>query len=399
MQPSDAQADTQADTLVEVDPAEVIDKLKTIAARWAEDRATRQRRRELVKEDFDELRDAGYLLCAVPEDQGGLWRDVRHSTRPVCEMLRTLAHGDASVALVASMHPAVTMPWLTAKVAPEPNTEAWEAQRQWVFQTARDGHWWGTIISEPGSGGDVSKTKAIARRRAPGQYLLSGQKHFGTGSGQTSFMITTAVPDMETEPETFIMDMRGVPWDGSEGVKLIAPWDGHGMTATQSHGMSFEDFPAARLAWSGRAARESAGPPRPAGQLFTAVVVGIVEEAIETARGQLVRKRNSMKAYERTEWANVEIEGWLIQKAYQGALRDTEEDRAPARSALLCKEAVAKLAESVMLRIAKVVGGAAYSRHSPYGFWLEDVRALGFLRPPWGFAYDRIFDELTEAPE
>ena len=44
-----------------------------------------------------------------------------------------------------------------------------------------------------------------------------------------------------------------------------------------------------------------------------------------------------------------------------------------------------------MLRISKVVGGSAYSRNFPYGFWLEDVRALGFLRPPWGFAFDRIF--------
>ena len=383
------------------DPYDILERLKPIAARFAEERGERQRRRELVKEDFDELRDAGFLLCAVPAEHGGLWRGVQHSTRPVCEMLRTLAHGDASVALVASMHPAVILfgGWLTAPDAPEPYTAAWEAQCQWVFQTARDGHWWGTIVSEPGSGGDISKTKAVARRRAAGQYLLSGQKHFGSGSGQTSFMITTAVPEGETEAETFIMDMRGVPWDGSEGVKLIAPWDGHGMTATQSHGMSFEDFPAARLAWSGRAARETAGPPRPAGQLFTAVVVGIVEEAIETARRQLASKRNTMRAYERTEWANVEIEGWLIQQAYEGVLRDTEEGRAPARNALLGKEAVSTLAESVMLRIAKVVGGAAYSRHSPYGFWLEDVRALGFLRPPWGFAYDRIFDELADAPE
>jgi len=58
---------------------------------------------------------------------------------------------------------------------------------------------------------------------------------------------------------------------------------------------------------------------------------------------------------------------------------------------LLSKTAVSELAESVLQRISKVIGGGAYSRYSPYGFWQEDVRALGFLRPAWGLAYDRIF--------
>jgi hypothetical protein len=45
-----------------------------------------------------------------------------------------------------------------------------------------------------------------------------------------------------------------------------------------------------------------------------------------------------------------------------------------------------------MSRICKVVGGGSYHRRSPFGHWYEDVRALGFLRPPWGLAYDRLID-------
>ncbi len=41
------------------DPYEVLERLKPIAARFAEERGERQRRRELVQADFDELRDAG----------------------------------------------------------------------------------------------------------------------------------------------------------------------------------------------------------------------------------------------------------------------------------------------------------------------------------------------------
>jgi hypothetical protein len=45
----------------------------------------------------------------------------------------------------------------------------------------------------------------------------------------------------------------------------------------------------------------------------------------------------------------------------------------------------------VLSRIAKVVGGGTFNRTSPFAFWYEDVRALGFLRPPWGLAFDQVF--------
>ena len=209
-------------------------------------------------------------------------------------------------------------------------------------------------------------------------------------------MITVAVPDGEEEADLFFMDMRGVPWDGSTGVKLAAEWDGCGMTATHSHAMTFKDFPTTR------SARPGASQQRPASGggaacMFAAVVVGIVETAIATARQQLQRKRESMAAYEQTEWARVEIEGWLIQRAYEGMLRAVEQANSGNRETRLGKAAVAELAESIMLRICKVVGGGSYSRHSPYGFWLEDVRALGFLRPPCGLAFDQIFQGSWDA--
>jgi len=186
------------------------------------------------------------------------------------------------------------------------------------------------------------------------------------------------------------MDMRGVPWDGSAGVKLAAEWDGWGMTATQSHAMTFQDFPVTRSAWRGlRSERQVTGVG--AGCMFTAVIVGVVETAVDTARERLHRKRDSMRAYEQTEWAQIEIDAWLIHQAFEGMLRSIETGEAGPRISRLGKEAVAQLAESVMLRICKVIGGGSYSRHSPFGYWLQDVRALGFLRPPWGLAFDQIF--------
>ncbi len=39
----------------------------------------------------------------------------------------------------------------------------------------------------------------------------------------------------------------------------------------------------------------------------------------------------------------------------------------------------------------RIHGGSTFSRRSPFAHWFEDVRALGFLRPPWALAYDTLF--------
>ena len=380
------------------DTATIQATIDAIAGDWIAQRAERQRRRELDPADFARLADAGFLLTGIPAEEGGILAGSATSVRAVAELLRTLAHADSSVALVASMHPAVlyTLGWVDLSEAPAPHAEAWAEQRRWTFQTAREGAWWGTITSEPGSGGDLLRTRAVARRAEDGGYRLSGQKHFGSGSGITSYMVTTALPENEAAPDFFILDVREVPWDGSTGMRLTAPWDGFGMTATQSHAMTFTDFPATRVAWPDLAARMAALPPGFVPCLFTAVIVGIVEEALATAERQLGPRHASLRAYEQVEWTRARTEGWLIQQAYEGMLRATE--TANGQGTLLGKTAVAELAEALLARLSKVIGGGAYSRQSPFGFWYEDVRALGFLRPPWGLAYDQLHALVAPAP-
>jgi alkylation response protein AidB-like acyl-CoA dehydrogenase len=360
-------------------------RIQTIAEEWSQQRRERQKRRHLDPADFDRLREAGYLLVGVPSEMGGLWVSSVESTRPVCELLRTLAHGDASVALVSAMHPAVLRARIEAREAPEPNRDAWAEQRRWIFQSVLDGAFWGTIQSEPGSGGDSRHPRAVARPLADGRYLLTGEKHFGSGSGVASFMITNAMPEGEASPASFFVEMRGVPWDGSTGVKLVAEWDGHGMAATQSHAFHFSDCPVTRFL----------NPENERDSFFrcacAAVTTGIVEVALDTAREQVQRRGDSLRLFETVEWSNAEVEGWLVGAAYEAMLRAAESGEAGSRADVLRgKLAIAKLAESVLTRICRVIGGGTYGRSSPFGFWFEDVRALGFLRPPWGLAYDRL---------
>ena len=370
---------------------EIKDNVREISSQFATERRERQKRRELKRSDFDDLVSAGFHRTGVLASQGGIWESVPASARQICDLLRILAHGDSSVALVSSMHPCVLAFWLaTAEVSGSHNA-AWKEQRNFCSEMALQGHFWGTITSEPGSGGDVLNTKTRADKSSSG-YQISGQKHFGSGTGMMSFMITTAVAYDDAEPDIFFLDMRDVSLDGTQGAKLMFPWDGHGMTATQSHSVQFQSFPATRIAWAGHILELGAAANSFIACAFSAVIVGIIEVAVEMARKQLEIRYTRMHAYEQVEWSKIEMESWLIQQSLEGMLTAIEQESpASLRETLLGKTAVAELAESVMTRLCKVMGGGTYSRHSPFGFWFQDVRALGFLRPPWVLAYEQLF--------
>jgi alkylation response protein AidB-like acyl-CoA dehydrogenase len=365
-----------------------------IAARWRDQRKERQARRHLERADFDELRAAGVLQLVVPEPAGGAWTALA-GTRPIFETYRTLARADPSVALVSSMHPAVVGYWL---LSGSPDA-AWNEQRDAVLAGVLDGEQWGTITSEPGSGGDIFRTKAVAtpidgKPFLPGGLFgIRGDKHFGSGSGICDRMMTTAVVAGEDAPSIFALDTRDQPWDGSTGFELVAEWDGMGMAATQSHAMRLRDAPGVRMAWPGALEEVTLAAVPFVVTLFTAVVLGVLDEAVAVAGAQLAGKADDLRAYERVEWSRAELEHWLAVQAYEGAVRAVEAGD-PARGlhdTVRAKQGVAELAETVLQRLARVIGGGTFSRRSPFAHWYEDVRALGFLRPPWGLAYDSLF--------
>jgi alkylation response protein AidB-like acyl-CoA dehydrogenase len=392
-------ADTLAD--LQLRAGRDLQEVEAIAAGWRAERPERQARCHLDRHDFDALREAGLWLSVVPEEMRGFWRGSERSTRPVCEALRRLAAADPSVALVSSMHPAVIAFWLAN---PDPSQPDWEAQRGAVFATAAAGDQWGTITSEPGSGGDIGRTRAVAVPAnappfLPGRsYTVTGDKHFGSGLGITDWMITTAIPDGESEPAIFVLDVRDRPWDGSAGLQLTAEWDGMGMAATQSHAMRLENAPAVRFGHEERLEIIALAAAPITLSLFTAVTLGVLDEAIAVSGERLRPQADVLRAYERVEWSRAEQDHWVAEQAYEGALRALENGEAPAavHAALRAKQAVADLAEDTLRRLCRIHGGGTFSRRSPFAHWFEDVRALGFLRPPWGLAYDMLFGTSLE---
>jgi alkylation response protein AidB-like acyl-CoA dehydrogenase len=371
-------------------------RLQPFAKRLAEERDERRKRTHLDRQDFVSLADTGYLLTGVPAHMGGLWNGPARSTRDYCSLLRQIARGDPSLALVASMHPAVLAFWLTVDVV-DHDDGAWQAQRRDLFESALAGHWWGTIISEPGSGGDPMRTRTTAVRDGA-HWRLTGEKHFGSGSGMTSFMITTARAEGEDQPDLFIIDMRDRAWDASAGVELRRAWDGYGMMATQSHAFLLEACPATRAASSDGFARAAPEVAQVTPLLFTAVILGILDAATEAARTMVAPKWRQLRPYEQVAWTQGSNQCWLAEQAFEGALRAVETGHTGALAAARCKLLVAELSEGALALLARVIGGGSFSQSLPFGQWSQDVRALGFLRPPWGYAYDQLLAMQFNAP-
>ena len=373
--------------------SDILDGVSDLAMKWAAQCPDRQQRTKADPADFEALRSLGIPFLGVPEEFGGLWESPARSSRPICTMLRVLAQGDPSVTLASAMHQLVLASWRTAAVS-EPYADAWAKQRKDVFQTVHDGAWWGTLISEPGSGGDSSRSRSDVVQTASGslKYRLSGQKHFGSGSGITSYMITRAVPQGETEPELFYLKVADVPWDGSTGMKLTTEWRGHGMMSTNSHAFEFHDFPAIRAAAPSKQFDANPAVGGLSVMTFTSVIVGVVDAAMNHVRARLRIQSSSPRSFQQVEWTNAEQEAWLIEQAWEGAMRTFEQDNPTARTFLLAKQSVARLAESILDRLCRITGGTSYTWYSPLGAWLEDVRALGYLRPPWSLAFDQMYD-------
>ena len=333
--------------------------IAAVAAGWSSELAARLERRALDKADFATLREAGLTLTGVPEEMGGVWQSGARSTRPTGAIFRTLARVDPSVALVATMHPTVLALWLEEPVEPPVDPNAWREQRDRVLTAAKAGHWFGTISSEPGGGGDLMATRRPLKIK---RWRLSpaGDKQMGSGSGVTSFMMTVAVPKGETTPDIFLLDTRELPWDGSRGATLVRAWDGHGMAATQSHAFRYDGVAVERHAQLGGAIKLVPRVLPVIAYMFSSVIMGILDAALAEGRRRLQPRAERMSAFERVSWTKAVNDIWLAEQAFEGMARAIESGAA-SPGVPRGKLAIAELAEASLLSISKAIGGASYS--------------------------------------
>ena len=188
--------------------------------RCAERAAGYDRENRFFFEDLDELRQAGYLLAAVPREFGGLGLTLSQ----ICQEQRRLARRSASTALAINMHLGAT------GVA----GELWrkgDASQVWMLEQAARGAIFAYGHSE--SGNDLEVLYAAGRaEQVEGGYRFFGHKHFGTLSPVWDWLNIYGLDSADPDRPQIVHAL--IPRDAA-GYRIVETWDTLGMRATQSH--------------------------------------------------------------------------------------------------------------------------------------------------------------------
>jgi len=170
-------------------------------------------------EDFQELKDAGYLLMAVPEKFGGLGMNLAQAMRET----RRLAYHAPATALALNMH--IYWTGLCADV-----WRSGDSSVDWLLEEAGKGEVFAAGHAE--SGNDIpvllSTTKA---ERVDGGYRFTGRKSFGS---LTPVWTRLGMHGMDTRDPENPKVVHAFLQRDSEGYEIVDVWDSLGMRATQS---------------------------------------------------------------------------------------------------------------------------------------------------------------------
>jgi alkylation response protein AidB-like acyl-CoA dehydrogenase len=170
-------------------------------------------------EDFDELRAAGYLRIAVPEEFGG--RGL--SLAEVCHEQRRLAYRAPATALATNMH--IYWTGVAADLY-----RAGDSSLVWLLQEAAAGEVFAAGHGE--SGIDLPLLLSTSKaERVEGGYRISGHKMFGS---LTPVWTRLGMHAMDTSnPEQPQIIHAFLPRD-TQGYEIKQTWDTLGMRATRS---------------------------------------------------------------------------------------------------------------------------------------------------------------------
>jgi alkylation response protein AidB-like acyl-CoA dehydrogenase len=170
-------------------------------------------------EDFEELRNSGYLTCAVPADLGG----GGFSLADVCRAQRRLAYRAPATALAVNMHIYWTGVAADLRRMGDPSLE-------WLLQEAAAGEIFAAGHGETGNDLPVLLSSARAER-VEGGYRFTGHKMF---SSLTPVWTRLGVHAMDASDPAQPKIVHGFLPRGSDGYTVRETWNTLGMRATRS---------------------------------------------------------------------------------------------------------------------------------------------------------------------
>ncbi|WFU74716.1 acyl-CoA dehydrogenase family protein [Bradyrhizobium sp. CB2312] len=204
-----------------------IERAEALGEGFAARAAEHDRSGSFPFENFRELSEAGLLSLTVPAAHGGGGAGARYAAK----ILGIIGKADASTALVLSMH------YINHLVMARSPTWPARLSRKLARESVEGVALINALRVEPelGSPARGGLPATIARRTETG-WRLSGHKIYSTGSPILKWYLVWARTD-EAEPRVgqFLVP-AGLP-----GTRIIETWDHHGLRASGSHDVIFDD--------------------------------------------------------------------------------------------------------------------------------------------------------------
>jgi alkylation response protein AidB-like acyl-CoA dehydrogenase len=172
-------------------------------------------------EDFDELREIGYLRLAVPVSAGGSGLGVQ----AICALQSRLASAAPATALAVNMH-------LVWTVAAQLLHERGDSSLDLVLDDAAGGEVFAFGVSEPGNDLVLFDSVTSAVPTGDGGYRFTGTKIFTSLSPIWTRLGLFGRDDSSPEEPTIV---HGFLHRDEGGHRSLDDWDTVGMRATQSH--------------------------------------------------------------------------------------------------------------------------------------------------------------------
>ncbi|HEV2149028.1 MAG TPA: acyl-CoA dehydrogenase family protein [Longimicrobiaceae bacterium] len=177
------------------------------------------RENRFFAEDFDELRDSGYLTMAVPAELGGRG----YTLADVCREQRRLGYHAPATALAVNMH--VYWVGLIADLWRRGDRSA-----EWLLREAASGAVFAAGHAETGN--DIPVLLSTTRaERVEGGYRFTGHKSFGSLTPVWTYL---GIHGMDMSDPAAPKVVHAFMPRESEGYSIKETWDVLGMRATRS---------------------------------------------------------------------------------------------------------------------------------------------------------------------
>jgi alkylation response protein AidB-like acyl-CoA dehydrogenase len=369
-----------------------------LAEKHAADFATRadqhDREGSFPFENWEAMRESGFLAACVPEDMGGLGLESLHD---VTAGLNRLGRVDPSVGIGTNMH-VITAWMLNRYVGLLGGGVGTEGLQSTLREIGSGEAIFCTAGTEPGSSPMHPMTTAVP---VEGGYRISGRKIFGTNSPVATRFFT--IVRVAAGDGSYLSGGATVPRDAA-GLTVHDDWDALGMRASGSNSITFEDVlvPADAM--------NTFGPwgSRPTFHYEIATVgnigllgvfLGIAEAARDAAVDLALSRKRSKSGRRMAERGavqhligEVEVDVHVMRAAVEHCARlldATVGSRFPSHDEMVAamrhfqatKAFVNQRAIEAVDRALRATGGAGFMASSPVARMYRDVRAGPFMQP------------------